>query len=312
MPTDDSQYEEALFALRTLRLVEQAEMEGTASLSVHGQEENWDFWLRLFNQRTDDDEPNVIVVTGPTGCGKSTFAIRMAQRLMAMRPGLPPFNFQHMTYGALDLLRSWDRIKDEGKGTVIVADEGIKGGMGRQSQTAENVELLSAINFVRILGATVLYLIPDIHDLDAGWRDRAVKFWAAARERPKGSVVMHMRPDNPVSYWRRPPNSLGLYQHATLEDGTDIGEYSPLRWDPVGGKEWEDYEVNKKKRVHELLKESIAKLEGGPAKEEKANRESEDARRLLSAGVSQRLIAQTFHHDVGWVRRQKYTLTEEE
>lgn len=273
-------------------------------------EDSWNYLQLLLALRIHRKWHNVVVVSGESGVGKSTLALRAARDVQAatrLLPELSPEVFARVCDRRVppedllpDLVKSLDwteAFKDAQErpdafdptkqvaydardmlalyesrsfGDAVVSDEAIEGGYNRQWQSVENIELVKAVNKVRAKGITVFYLIPHLEDLDPEFRERSCRFWVYCDAERPGRAVAHERPSK-IRYLRRQMRSFGFYQ---------IRRYSQLTYEPLDGTEfWTSYTVAKMARIQRSLHEAQRRLELSDPLAKAQAREERDRKR---------------------------------
>ena len=278
----------------------------------------WNYLQLLLALRIHRKWHNVVVVSGESGVGKSTLALRAARdvqaatRLIAelapetyaqicdrqipaedLLPDLVksldwtaafrdaqerPDRFDPATQVAYDAKDMLNLYESRSFGDAVVSDEAIEGGYNRQWQSVENIELVKAVNKVRAKGITVFYLIPHLEDLDPEFRERSCRFWIYCEAERSGRAIAHERPSK-IRYLRRQPRSFGFYQ---------LRRYARLEFEPLDGTEfWSTYQAAKMDRIQRSLHDAKRRLElsdplvKAKEREERAQQREEKARKFI-------------------------------
>ena len=122
-------------------------------------------WLR-YRVRQDDD--GVLVITGPTGTGKSTL-LRLLMRHIQDHPVEPDLNF---IWAANQLLESARKLPEF---SCLGVDEGLAaGGNRRRAMTSDNVNVMEHLNTCRTFHHVTLIASPQFADLDLAIQTRAL------------------------------------------------------------------------------------------------------------------------------------------
>lgn len=151
-------------------------------------------WIR---KGIEDDFDYVIIVDGPEGGGKSTFAAHAK----AMYDG--KYSLDNVCYDSTDLLGLMQTAK---KGSCIILDEAVTSFMSRTSLDRFQVRLIQAFSIVRERNLVFFLLIPNLGLLDKALQTRAVyRIWVY----PKG----HNRGFSKIYYSQRTPWTTGKPWH---------------------------------------------------------------------------------------------------
>lgn len=143
--------------------------------------ENLGVFCTRLRRRIKKKWQNVIVVDGPTGTGKSSLGIQLAQGVD------PRWEPSHTAYSAEDAMSQWRLLE---KGQVLLYDEAVLGllsqGGGRRND--ELVQLVQALSIIRAKGITTVVCLPSIWMLDSFAREGLADYWlsvyARGRARP--------------------------------------------------------------------------------------------------------------------------------
>lgn len=209
----------------------------------HSPEEIWDHWIGLFRRRVREKWDNVIQVTGPPRCGKSTLVLRLAQ---GVDPTLTADTLpERMAATGEEMIHLYDTLD---KGQAAIYDEAIRGQQSTEFSTAESRMLVQIFNTAGVRRLTLFLLIPHRMDMNKATRDRRVEFWIKCARRPRGRAFVHKRAD----IWDYDdPRWSGL----SLDH-----EWSPLEWKPLDGTRlWRVYEQEKERRLKVQFADSLAR-----------------------------------------------------
>ena len=295
--------------------------------------ENFEWWAReIFERLSIRRLSALVVVTGQTGTGKSTLAIRFAERIAEIvreaflrQPweyllngppgvfscGIPTGRFDmrsQVVYTARELISQW---------TVrqwyepIVYDESVTGAFSRQHNSVEAKAVVEAAFRMRIKRVPVFLCIPNINALDRQLRLFSVDTWARCNQDPKGRAVIRVRPDRENF---KLDSKLHLYPHP---------ERPVVAWKAFDDDDprWKGYEEQKIEALNRWGQEMILLLEEDRAKKlglkrtrdaEEGDQETDDQiADLLLAGESNRPIMEKLHVNPRRIKRVRARLQEE-
>lgn len=244
--------------------------------SPHEPSEIWDHWVGIWQKRIRDRWDNVIQVTGPPRCGKSTLALRLAR---ALDPTITHETVSRHLAGSADETVSLYRTLQPGQAGIY--DESILGLQSTEFATAESRTLTQVLNTAGVRRITLFLLIPHRMDLNKAVRDRRVETWIKCSRNPRGRGYVHVRAD--------------LWDYDTPRwSGLKLQrEWGPLSWKTLEKTRlWSAYESEKERRLQLQLDNALlaVRAENAPLEDFRAREELE--RRV--AGLL----------DQGWTRRR--------
>jgi hypothetical protein len=147
--------------------------------------EGFRHWCGSLKYRTMTARDAVVIVTGATGEGKSTLALRMAQDID------PTFTLEkRLCYTAVELLTIYETIEE---GQVVLFDEGVRGLLAGDQMSAEQKALIQALALIREKGAVLFVCAPSIWNVAKQVRQNRAWMWIHVLGR--GLALIHERND---------------------------------------------------------------------------------------------------------------------
>jgi energy-coupling factor transporter ATP-binding protein EcfA2 len=205
-------------------------------------------WAQEIAERVALKKDALVLITGPTGEGKSTLAMRLAMRVAEIlrdKWGLKGADWNlkdGLAYSSLELIRFYRRATDSGeRGKIAIVDEGAQALFSGDNATPEVKSLIKAINLVRVSGCVVFLCVPDLMSIAKAMRVRLAHIWLAVRRR--GIARCHVR-DRRLAY--KPETNFGF----------SISRRCPhLVWEPFdeSGALWLAYQERKQANLKEYL-----------------------------------------------------------
>lgn len=122
----------------------------------------FDIFVNDLAKRIKLNQQNVIAIEGPTGSGKSTFAILLAYAL-AKKLKVPFSLEKDFVYSAEDM---WKKILNKDASPINLIDEAVLVVNAKRSQTKESVDIVNLFNTMRSLGWTTIMCSPSIFQID--------------------------------------------------------------------------------------------------------------------------------------------------
>lgn len=239
--------------------------------------EGVEYWSSVIAERVAMNKDALILVSGPTGEGKSTLAMRLALRTAEILRTAWGFTGAEWTvaggicYTALDLLRFYRSATDEGvKGRIAIVDEGAQAMFSGDNATPEVKLLIKAINLVRVAGCVVFLCVPDLMSIAKAMRVRLAHIWLAVRKR--GLARCHVR-DRRLAY--KPETNFGF----------SVSTKCPhLTFEPFdeNGQPWIDYLARKRSNLADYLSQAESEAE---------SREGREVEREVSKEIRERVQA---------------------
>lgn len=127
-------------------------------------------FARYLRKRIKDKRQNIVVISGPTGSGKSTLGIRLI-RLMN-----PDINLEECyIYGYTDFAKVLADGPQQG-GRILLFDEGSVILNSLSGQSAEGNGIIVLLDILRSWGMTIIICLPKFTDLNARARAHLVDF----------------------------------------------------------------------------------------------------------------------------------------
>lgn len=166
-------------------------------------EEGLDYWVSVFRERARDDYDVVVLVTGETGVGKTTCALRMLEAVdQTFRATTLP---QRLCYSTDDVLAAYEIIQP---GQGILFDEGVLGLLSTDTFSKEQKALIKALALIRAKRAILYICAPSINNIAKAIRTDRSYAWIWAPRRGLGKV--HIRVNKP--HYKADERDLGLYE----------------------------------------------------------------------------------------------------
>jgi ATPase family associated with various cellular activities (AAA) len=207
-----------------------------------------EFFARMLSQRRESQRDNVIIVEGPTGEGKTTFAYALATTVAEMN-GMPFDVGKNMVLGeskeyAFKLLQTAER------GSVFLFDESGNQINKKRWHDSDQIDFTNMINLVRFMGFTVIMNWPQASELDKSIRDSRTKFKISIKKRGNALVrTANLNPTEgskdfkPKALQGKVVSSSGEAQELLEEH--DLSTVLTIPFYQVSGKPWDMYEVRK-------------------------------------------------------------------
>lgn len=155
-------------------------------------------FIKWIQKGIENDFDYVVIIDGPEGGGKSTFAAHMK----AMYDG--KYNLEYVCYDSTNLL---GLMQTAPKGSLIILDEAVTSLMSRTALDRYQVRLIQAFSIVRERNLVFLLLIPNLGLLDKAIQTRAVyRIWVYPKGQERGYAKIY--------YSQRTPWTTGKPWHA--------------------------------------------------------------------------------------------------
>jgi hypothetical protein len=204
------------------------------------------YWCNVLSYRTSHGWDAVVLVTGDTGDGKSTLAMRMAQEID------PSFTLAaRLCYTAAELLEIYKIIRP---GQAVLFDEGVRGLLAGDQATKEQKALIQALALVREKGAILFICAPSIWNLAKQVRQNRAYMWIHVQSR--GVARVHERVKR-------------LFYTQSPELGFDISRLCPfLQWSKYSAQSafFREYRTVKTQHLDQYLQETIDLLKASRSK----------------------------------------------
>lgn len=126
----------------------------------------FDTFVKQMRKRIKKNLQNVIIVTGDTGSGKSTWCIQFAMAL-AKELGVPFDLDVDYVYGADDL---WDKLNKPGASPISLFDEGSVSLNSMNSRKTGDRDIVVILDTMRSRGLTTIIALPDIRQCNPSIR----------------------------------------------------------------------------------------------------------------------------------------------
>jgi len=136
----------------------------------------------ILNKVTNSNFQNILVVSGRTGVGKSTFALRAALE------GDPNFTLEKNVLYNPNISDVMKAIKELPYGSYIILDEAIKVAYKLEWWSETNRLMDKFFNLCRKERKTIIFCIPNFNDLSKAFREMT-NLWVHVLERGKGVLL---------------------------------------------------------------------------------------------------------------------------
>lgn len=213
-------------------------------------DEGLEYWAAQIAHRVKADKDALVLVTGPTGEGKSTLAMRLSLRVAKML-GTSWSPEAGLAYSAAELLSFYKRATESGeRGQIAIVDEGAQALFSGDINNPDAKALIKAINLVRVSGCVVFLCVPDMMSIAKAMRVRLAHVWLAVRFR--GLARCHVR-ERSVHY--KPETTFG-FSVSTKAPHVTWEAFPPE--DPM----WQAYLARKRENLLAYLREAEADVAG--------------------------------------------------
>jgi hypothetical protein len=221
------------------------------------------YWCGAIVYRTSHKWDAVVLITGDVGDGKSTLAMRMAQRIdRSFTIG------SRLCYTATELLEIYKVILP---GQVVLFDEGVRGLLAGDQATAEQKALIQALALIREKGAVLFICAPSIWNIAKQVRQNRAWLWIHVQSR--GVARIHERIKR-------------LFYTQAPELGFDMSRDCPfLQWNKYQPTSsfFKEYQRVKSEHLDAYLIETVNMLRS--KKDKHAAQVADSAERRRKAGV---------------------------
>lgn len=129
-----------------------------------------------------DEQDAVVIVTGPVGSGKSTWAMQMCAAMSKLAG--TPFTIDQITF-TVDQLGDAVFRSNLPRGSSIMYDEAVTGGIGRLAMTKEGKKFDSLLNTCRDRGYFLVLCIPRVADIHPKYFDDERIFGMFRTDKPE-------------------------------------------------------------------------------------------------------------------------------
>lgn len=126
----------------------------------------FDIFVATMKKRIKKNLQNVIIVTGDTGSGKSTWCIEFAMKL-AKALGVPFDLDKDYMYGSEDL---WEKLDDPHASPISLFDEGSVSMNSMNSRKTGDRDIVVILDTMRSRGLTTIIALPDIRQCNPSIR----------------------------------------------------------------------------------------------------------------------------------------------
>lgn len=138
---------------------------------------------RKFQENNND---LLIPVTGPKGCGKSSFSIQVVRIYLKKYFGINYFDPKKwIAYDNLDFI---NKIHELPEYSPIIADEAARFAMGEDWAKSESKELKKLVAQIRPKKLLIFMCIPRFRWIDSKYRNDMVTFWVRIIKRGLGAI----------------------------------------------------------------------------------------------------------------------------
>lgn len=200
---------------------------------------------KSIKKRMYNDNDSVILITGATGSGKTTFAIQLAQAIEEEKFDIS----KSVIYKPENII---EQLRERPRYSCTIIDEAVRSVYSREWYSKANIQINKYFRVMRKDNKTIILITPGIKDVDSGIRNNRAGWWFHVLER--GSVVMFINDFLPFSgggfyleenlklfkkcrgaaYVRNDKQKMELYQKATGFGGF-------LRFDKLDDKILKEY-----------------------------------------------------------------------
>jgi len=144
---------------------------------------------KRIRKRMHNDDDALILVTGRTGCGKSTFAIQLAHYID------PNFDIETgVVYHTDKIIK---QLRDRPRYSATIIDEAIRTTFSREWYSQMNISLIKYFNVSRKGNKTVILTVPNLKSIDSGLRNERAGWWFHIPE--KGEAILFVNDFLPFS-----------------------------------------------------------------------------------------------------------------
>ena len=214
----------------------------------------FEHWAVVIAARVRAKKDALILITGPTGEGKSTLAMRLALRVSELLGTRwePPSG---LAYTAGELLTFYKNAAEAHEvGRACIVDEGAQALFSGDINNPDVKSLIKAVNLVRVAGCVVFLCVPDLMSIAKSMRVRLAHLWMAVRTR--GLARCHLR-DRSVKY--KPETNFGF----------SVSTKAPhIAWTPFpeDDEPWISYMRRKDENLLSYLREAVEETNGDLAR----------------------------------------------
>ena len=138
-------------------------------------EEGFGYVVSRLRALVEDDYDAIVLITGATGSGKSSLALRLTQ---ALDPGFDMAS--RLCYSPIEVARAYGSI---GPGEVVCYDESIRGLQSTDTFAKEQKELVKLFSVIRAKRAILFILAPSPWQVAKQVRDTLTRMWLHVERR---------------------------------------------------------------------------------------------------------------------------------
>ena len=254
----------------------------------------------IFVKRQQEDYDNFIAITGYEGRGKSTLALRLANKTASLNNTSFKVK-ENIVFNDKELNNALDTLQKE---SVIQVDEAISMLYKRDWNSSINKTLIKRFAKIRKNRFTIFFLIPSFNDIDYQLRNHRVFMWIHVVAR--GLAAVFIKSENPFSNdpWNLSSNEREVEKKYKPKDGIQNlisaleGLENFIGWiqfDKLETKMWHEYVEYadyKKQEYEEQGEDEMSKTE-----KKRLIQMATAAKNLVERGYTQKEVAEIFGVD---------------